>query len=284
MKATFINVKNAEYYLPVLPEDMIYRATILIGAEDDEGTACGILAACEQPFGNDAESVINLLFIYVHSEYRNMGAGTAMISLLTERAIKSGMAGIQVQFQAEGERMTLWNFLKNKGFNTVRGEMDETDYKIPFRLISERLANRSFKVSENVVFLEDVNRIQWNRFQMYMNDCRKADIKGSFTLLPRNSYSQRYSCLAFNKEEVDACGLVTECGTGNIEFRNFYLAGKKRKILGKMLKEIAERIEKDRGMDVMIRVIPGATAEKVNAILSDNGVTSTDLAYLFLSF
>lgn len=59
MEATYINYKNAVYFLPIVPDVLVYEATVLIGAIDDDGAACGVLVASEQPYGDNGEKVMN---------------------------------------------------------------------------------------------------------------------------------------------------------------------------------------------------------------------------------
>ena len=138
MKATLINRTNAVFFLPVIPEEIAHEATVLIGVQDDEETACGVLAASGQSYGKGEGNVLNLLFIYVHPDYQGQGAGTEMMNFLIRYAEEKGYAGIQAQYPSTREMMPLWRFLNNLGFETDPEEEVDAIYRIPYFLY-ERL-------------------------------------------------------------------------------------------------------------------------------------------------
>ncbi|MBQ7614028.1 MAG: GNAT family N-acetyltransferase [Butyrivibrio sp.] len=265
-----------------MPDVLVYEATVLIGAIDDDGAACGVLAASEQPYGDNGEKVMNLLYLYVHPDYRSKGAGTKMLSLLTEYAQDKDFTGIQTQYPASGERMTLWTFLANKGFGAVTDEADETQYRFPLLCLKDKLVSKTIKTREKLVFLEDMSKTQWSMLRHYVDKMQKKD--SGFLLLLRKAYSQKYTCVAFDKEEVSGCVMVTISGNGDIELKKIFCDGENTRLLARMLSEVGKRISADQGDEAIISFIPTPTSKSITALLLKEGVERNDLAYQMISF
>ena len=120
MRAVFINGGNKDSFVHSLNEDLIKTSDLLIGAVDEEtDTACGILAlkVTEDRF-------ISIRHIYVHEEFRNKGAGRAMIQLLLEFADGSEANGIICSLCYSHESRGIAEFLMKEGFIADRSDDD----------------------------------------------------------------------------------------------------------------------------------------------------------------
>ena len=77
MNITPITQENIDYFKPVIPDTLIPRANLMLGAVE-EGTPCGVLLAQVNP-PEDAE----LLWFYVEKKRRGQGCGTELFDTFT---------------------------------------------------------------------------------------------------------------------------------------------------------------------------------------------------------
>ncbi len=78
MFAVFVNEGNQKQFLAGIPDKFVKDADIIIGAvEEERDVACGVLTA-----RISRNRVIEITFIYVDEQYRNRGAGKAMVEFL----------------------------------------------------------------------------------------------------------------------------------------------------------------------------------------------------------
>lgn len=72
MEITIVREENRSFFEPLMPEDQWEQADLVLGAIVD-GTACGVLAAQE------AETVLDIRYLYVAEEYRRRGVATTLL-------------------------------------------------------------------------------------------------------------------------------------------------------------------------------------------------------------
>ena len=272
MEATYINLNNALFFLSILPEELIFSSTILIGAVDDEGTACGVLVAKEQKYGKKDEKIINLLFIYVHPDFREKGAATAMLNLLEQYGRSRECVGIHAKYLVTDDMMTLWSYLESNGFETDEEGFSDMLFRIPYALLEKLIPSRKIKIPEKIVRLKDINRDQKNNFLQYSKHKQ---------LLPIGAYNDTLSTFAFDaSENIKAGVLIIDSPSGDIDFREMLLIGNNPKILGVVLIDVLEKIKKERGEDVYIRIVSDVNSyEKMLSFLNLEGVEKTELVY-----
>lgn len=272
MKATFINIDNAVFFLSILPEELIFSSTILIGAIDKEGTACGVLGAKEQKYGKMDKKMINLQFIYVHPDYRRQGAATAMLNLLEQYGRSRECAGIHAKYLVTDDMMSLWSYLESNGFETDEEGFSDMLFRIPYALLEKLIPSRKIKIPEKIVRLKDINRDQKNNFLQYSKHKQ---------LLPIGAYNDTLSSFAFDaSEKIKAGVLIIDSPSGDIDFREMLLIGNNPKILGVVLIDVLEKIKKERGEDVYIRIVSDVNSdEKMLNFLNFEDVEKTELVY-----
>ena len=276
MKATMIGRENAVFYLPIVPEELAHEATVLIGVQDEEETACGVLAAAEQAYGETEGKILNLLYIYVHSDYRGRGAGTEMLSFLIHYAMEKGYEGIQTQYPSTTELMPLWRFLTDMGFETDEEEEADRICRIPLRLYETILPQKKTGVSEKTVFLSDLDRNLRNAFLVYSREHR---------LLPVSAYDPTISCAAFDGQDLKAAVLFRKYANGDIEVRDMVLVGENRKLLENLLVDAFAKVKQEMGEDVHIRSLPsGELTGKHADLLTKDEVEIIELTYQLMVF
>lgn len=269
MRTTYINSENAVYYVTILPDELAYSASVLIGVEDDEGTACGVLAAGEQKYGKTQEKIINLLYIYVHPDYRGLGAATEMLALLDEYGLKNGFTGIQAQYLASNETMNLWRFLNHNGFESDE-EPSEYMYRLPFRAWEKMIVAAKIKVPDKLVWLKDFDSSQKQSFANYVKDGKR---------LPLEAYNKNLSLCAFDESnKLKAGALTVDCHNGDIDLREIFHIGENTKLFGKVIGELLEKIKTERGEEIYIRFIP-VVDDKLLTALDVEGVEKSELLY-----
>ena len=127
MEITKITDDNIAFFKPVIPDSLLMRSTLRLGAVHN-GTACGVLLA------DVGEKDAELLWFFVDEKHRNMGCGELLMSAFTSMTDELSIPlGFFTLNEAESTS-TFVSFLEAKtGF--VR-EFDDVGRLLSFRLSS----------------------------------------------------------------------------------------------------------------------------------------------------
>ncbi len=197
MLATLITEENKDEFLRAVPDKIREKCDLFIGAVDEESdTACGVIAS--ELF---QEGSIIIRHIYVDENYRDKGAGRAMITLLMDVAknadVMSAYAHVTVLYEEEDE----------DDMNAVRVLLDGCgfDEMSLGRIFSMKMSDikQAKRRKGPLVFpLGTVGENEWNKL---MNlDAYAED---------RDEYSADYSILSFDKKrDCDGAVLVKDIG------------------------------------------------------------------------
>ena len=114
MEITIVREENQSYFEPLMPRELWEKADLVLGAIE-EGAACGILAATEEP-----EHIMALQYLFVAQEYRRKGIATALLEGLHEIGRYSGIDLTMCQYALNAEQEDLDQCLSKNLF-----ELDE---------------------------------------------------------------------------------------------------------------------------------------------------------------
>lgn len=159
MEAFSITNENIEVFYPLLPEEFqkqeIDENIVLLGAaqtnDAGENHACATMVISVA-----GDSLLLINWILVAPEYRNLGAGTAMMELLQDLAKQMNMKVIAVFSQeSEANESDLYRFFNKYGFNISERESKEYSVFLSELDKSESL-NREQTNQKGIVKLKDV--------------------------------------------------------------------------------------------------------------------------------
>ncbi len=279
MEATFVTEKNQELFEPALPEGLKDRAGLIIGAIDDEETACGVAAFEETDMPDGSGKVINLLYIYVDPEYREMGAGMRMVSLAIQYARNYSFGAIQAQIPRTPEYLPVFRLLEDAGF-TQDEEEDQVLWRVPLKYFEEPFFKKEVEAKEKIFFLEDLDSKRWESvIRMAQEKLGKTGAR-MFDIRTRAAYSEELSCVAFDKGDPVGGVLVEKAPDGDIVIEMAVLLENNVKLFFKMMKEVCIRLKDREGEDAVLQFIPAYETEEllVNNSVREHGAR-TYLAY-----
>ncbi len=111
MKLTRINEKNREYYVGVIPDDILNDGELIIlGMISDEGEACSALAV------RINGAMARIEWLYTVPEFREQGAASEMLDVMVSLLNDTNLEGIETDYTAE--ETELGDFLTDYGFLT----------------------------------------------------------------------------------------------------------------------------------------------------------------------
>ena len=229
VKVHIVPKNQKEIYLTMLPEDILSRDLMLVGAYDDEtGEIAGVLAACA--YGGEME----ILYIAVTKKHLRRGIGSAMVETLVTGARAMLMESITVKYvkkletekqiaKTEDLSRALDPFLEKNGFHSV-----EASRVYAIKLI--RLRHNFSKPEEalslpfNIQPLKSVTETKWNLLRERIRhvgetyakkdpDSQGSEDKGPLYMDPGSvdSYDKDVSCLYVNANgEPAGCLLLSK--------------------------------------------------------------------------
>ena len=201
MTGTLINESNSDYFLPVIPTDILVSSDMFIGVIDDEyGTACGVLAA-EASEGH----TLLIRYIYVAEEFRNKGAGEKLVMTFLEAAQEMEAEYILCTHSRGNESDGIEELLSRCGF------VKDHEQTMPiFGVYPKELTlKKKNEKAANIVILP-LGKIDDKMWQIgginWKNE--KGPINGLNALLyKKEKYDERLSFAAFDTKE-DLIGML----------------------------------------------------------------------------
>lgn len=285
MKATFITEENADMFIPSIPKRILDHATLLIGAIADDQTACGFMAIEEPPYRLQTDKIMDLLYLYVAPEYRNMGAATEMFTLLIKYSFANEFIGIQTRYPRTVKLLHLFRFLTNVGFEQEE-ELDDIGlYRIPVNTFLESMPQKITAPGTRLVFLSDLEQTDWIRFQEFMKNQIAQNDPEAIDVLPISDYIASLSCIGYENDEPVCCFLLTDEGDNDWRLDGLYIKEKKLRILGYMLSEVCARMEETLSQDPHIYIVESGKTEThmISDQMRQNG-EKTNLLYQLMLF
>lgn len=208
MEITIVRDENQFWFKPLMPQEIWERADLVLGAIE-EGTACGILAATEEP-----EHIMALQYLYVAEEYRRKGMATALLEGMHEIGKYSGMNLTICQYALSEEQSDLDLCLSKNLF-----ELDEVRtpvYRAAFGDLSRKYFGKQpdeKSLRKAVLPLSEVTARMWNRFTEKLEkqpedeaEVRELEVKyvydqdASFLLMKQG---EPVGCILFEQMEED---------------------------------------------------------------------------------
>ncbi len=200
MEITVVKEENQEYFEPLMPKEQWEEADLVLGAIED-GTACGVLAVTEE-----AEDIMNLLYLMVDKDYRRKGIATALLEGLHELGRHFGMNMTICQYAQNDAQKDLDLCLSKNLF-----ELDEAKSPV-YRVAFGDLSAKYFKEEkpsdrQSVTPLSEVSARVWNRFTEKLEKLQTED--GSIPELEvKYLYDQEASFLLMRRGEPMGCILL----------------------------------------------------------------------------
>lgn len=204
MEITIIREENRSFFEPLMPEDQWEQADLVLGAIE-EGTACGVLAAQE------AETVLDIRYLYVAEEYRRRGIATGLLEGLHIIGREARMDGELCQYvDCETTREL------DACFSGNRFERDEEENPVYVAAFGD-LSGRFFGQAEpeetllgpgvKAVPLSAVTARTWNQFLGELERLPNED--GTVPDLDvKYLYDQEASFLLMKRGEPEGCILL----------------------------------------------------------------------------
>ncbi len=197
MVATFVTEENSEEFLGIVPQEIKDKCNLFIGAVDeDTDTACGVLA-CEI----FQEGSLVIRYVYVDEEYRDRGAGRAMMIFLIDVAKNADV------FSAYANVTTLYDEDDEDDMNAVRVLLDSCgfDEESLGKIFSMKLSDaKQIKRRKGPLTfpLGTIGDNEWNK--LIQIDAYAEE---------REKYNSEYSILSFDKkQDCDGAILVKDIG------------------------------------------------------------------------
>lgn len=127
MEITIVRQENRSFFEPLMPVEQWQFADLVLGAIE-EGTACGVLAAQE------AETFLEIHYLYVAEEYRRKGIATGLLEELHRIGRGSQMDGELCQYVDNEAMKGLDACLAGNRYE--RDEAESTVYVADFKDLS----------------------------------------------------------------------------------------------------------------------------------------------------
>lgn len=127
MEITIVRQENRSFFEPLMPVEQWQFADLVLGAIE-EGTACGVLAAQE------AETFLEIHYLYVAEEYRRKGIATGLLEELHHIGRGSQMDGELCQYVDNEAMKGLDACLAGNRYE--RDEAESTVYVADFKDLS----------------------------------------------------------------------------------------------------------------------------------------------------
>lgn len=204
MEITIVREENQAYFEPLMPREMWEKSDLVLGAIE-EGVACGILAATEEP-----EQIMTLQYLFVAKDYRRKGMATALLDGLHEIGKYSGMNLTICQYALNEEQNDLDLCLSNNLF-----ELDEVRtpvYRTAFGDLSPQYFGKQPDkkgVKKTLVPLSEVTARMWNRFAEKLEKLPEDETKLT-ELDVKYVYDQNASFLLVKGGEPEGCILFEQ--------------------------------------------------------------------------
>lgn len=215
MEITIVRQENRSFFEPLMPAEQWQFADLVLGAIE-EGTACGVLAAQE------AETILEIHYLYVAEEYRRKGIATRLLGELHRIGRISQMDGELCQY-VDNEAMKALDacFAVNR---YDRDEEESTVYVTEFKDLSEKFfcrpktdtkadgpesyeAGAALGAGVKAVPLSAVTARTWNQFLEKLESLSNED--GTVPDLGvKYLYDQEISFLLVKRREPEGCILL----------------------------------------------------------------------------
>ena len=204
MEITIVREENQSYFELLMPRELWEKSDLVLGAIE-EGAACGILAATEEP-----EHIMVLQYLFVAEEYRRKGMATALLDGLHEIGKYSGMDLTICQYALNEEQNDLDLCLDKNLFK--RDEVTSPVYRTAFGDLSLKYFGKEpdeNSLRKAVLPLSEVTARMWNRFAEKLEGLPK-DEAGETELEVKYVYDQDASFLLFKQGEPVGCILFEQ--------------------------------------------------------------------------
>lgn len=266
MIITSIADENIHAFIPLVPDGMLSRCDLLLGAIEDD-TACGILGARLADNG-----ILDINLLYVSSSYRKRGAATQLLQSLIFFASRYGMNQLAISFSENDDDCSgAMTALMNKlGF-----EKKESDSGLYFASLDTfaPLLSKDFNFRGETISLDKCLSKWWREF------CQLVSEQDQILLQPMNSYDTKASFLIIENEKCHG-GILINGSDGVYTLSYLLTAGTADpKAVFALLKagfnELRSRNESDTG--IIVNAINEAS-EKLFKKLSANNFTEVGKA------
>ena len=157
MEITVINEQNRSYFESLMPESLWQQADLILGAIDG-GAACGILAAAE------ADTILEILYLYVAEPHRRRGAATELLEGLHQLGQDSRMDGEVCQYTIDATSEELDRCLSRNLF--LMDDWKSTVYITDLKDVSAKYFESNLSEAEwqKLMPIGKVTAKTWNQF------------------------------------------------------------------------------------------------------------------------
>ena len=206
MKATLITEKNQDLFFESLSASVLDENDLFIGAFDEEtDTACGVLAAA-----TDKTTYLN--FMYVDPAYRKMGAGSAMLDMLTDILVSLDVCEIacvctRERKKGKAKADSVLDFLSHHGFEESGAEVFTT-YEMK---LSDITAPSVKGKDVTLIPLREASEHQWRAYRSKVDAMMKDDKEGYILPLENKEfYDPECSFIALSKNARVAGAILVD--------------------------------------------------------------------------
>lgn len=202
IQAFTVSQRESALIIPFIPESIRGRGNLFLGCVDEDNVVCG--AAVYQT----DDTHLKLIYIYVVSDYRHCGAGTAMLDMGHRIGLRRGLLGMEVDFFKDEDTKGLYGFFRSVGF-----VQDEEITVLETETLLEELDKSltpyvgKAKSGAKIISLDKINRNMY--FDMQKCLMEQGDKKDMFTLLPKGCYEQNLSFFAY-RDDRPVGGIVIQ--------------------------------------------------------------------------
>ncbi len=190
IQAFMVSQRESALIIPFIPDSLRSRGDLFLGCVDEENVVCAAAV-----FQTD-DIHLKLIYIYVVSEYRRCGAGTAMLDMGHRIGLRRGLLGMEVDFFRDMDTSGLYGFFKAAGFE----EDDDVTAMETVTLLEEldRSLTPFAKKAKSGAEIISLGRISKNMYFDMQNLLREhGDEDDVFTLLPMDCYEKDLSFFAY---------------------------------------------------------------------------------------
>ncbi len=253
MKATPITEINSKFFLSEVPESIQSEADFFLGAQTDDGIACGVTAF------EVREGILLVIYAYVAPDYRGKGALKEMLSLAGTWCEKNRVYMIASSYELDDETKAFDESLDHLGFRRLNESEEGNLFRIPLQELYASLPKAGSK--DDIVAFKELTLRSFSAIRKLMKEnLTKAGVSSVPVFHEKDWYEPDLSFACFDdKKTATGCVLVKAYSDSLISVEYVYNEGSNVKRLLSMLRKAAEAANQKYKADTVVQMQAGSS-------------------------
>ncbi len=252
MKATPITEINSRFFLSEVPESIQSEADFFLGAETDDGIACGVTAF------EVRDGILLVIYAYVAPDYRGKGALREMLSLAKTWCEKNKVYMIASSYELDGDTGDFDESLDHLGFRRLNESGEGNLFRIPLQELYSNLPKAESK--DDIYSFKDLTLRSFSAIRKVMKENLSKDgIRSVPVFHEKEWYEPDLSFACFDdKKTATGCVLVKAYSDSLVSVEYVYNEGSNVKRLLSMLRKAAEAAMQKYKADTLVQMQAGS--------------------------